>query len=142
MNRVAAALLAGALFGIGLVVSRMSDPTVVLGFLDLFGAHFDLTLLIVFASAVATSLLGYRLALVRGRPLLDSDFHLPTAHAIDTPLVLGAAIFGVGWGLAGYCPGPALVAAAAAVNSGLAFVPAMLAGALLQRFVAQRRAAA
>jgi uncharacterized membrane protein YedE/YeeE len=142
MKRVVAALLAGALFGIGLVVSRMSDPTVVLGFLDLFGAHFDPTLLIVFASAVATSLLGYRLALGRGRPLLDSNFRLPTAQAIDTPLVLGAAIFGVGWGLSGYCPGPALVAVAAAVKTGLVFLPAMLAGALLQRFVAHHHVAA
>ncbi len=142
MKRVVAALLAGGLFGIGLVVSRMSDPTVVLGFLDLFGAHFDPTLLIVFTSAVATSLLGCRLVLGRGRPLLDADFHLPTAQAIDTPLILGAAIFGVGWGLAGYCPGPALVAVAAAVKTGLVFLPAMLGGALLERFVAQRRMAA
>lgn len=139
MKRALAALLSGALFGIGLVVSRMSDPTVVLGFLDLFGAHFDPTLLVVFASAVATSLVGYRLVLGRGRPLLDAEFRLPTTQSIDPPLVLGAVIFGVGWGLAGYCPGPALVAAAGAVTTGLVFVPAMLAGALLQRFVAQRR---
>lgn len=142
MKRALAALLSGALFGIGLVVSRMSDPTVVLGFLDLFGAHFDPTLLVVFASAVATSLVGYRLVLGRGRPLLDAEFRLPTTQSIDPPLVLGAVIFGVGWGLAGYCPGPALVAAAGAVTTGLVFVPAMLAGALLQRFVAQRRLAA
>jgi len=139
MKRAIAALLAGALFGIGLVVSRMSDPTVVLGFLDLFGAHFDPTLLIVFASAVATSVVGYRRVLGRGRPLLDADFRLPARRAIDTPLVLGAAIFGIGWGLSGYCPGPALVAVAGAVNTGLVFLPAMIAGALLQRFVSQRR---
>ena len=142
MKRALAALLTGALFGIGLVVSHMSDPTVVLGFLDLFGSRFDPTLLIVFASAVATSLVGYRLVLGRGRPLLDAEFRLPTTQAIDPPLVLGAVIFGVGWGIAGYCPGPALVAAAGTVTTGLVFVPAMIAGALLQRFVAQRRSAA
>ena len=140
MNRVLAALAAGALFGLGLVISHMSDPTVILGFLDLFG-RFDPTLLIVFASGVITAVIGYRFVLRRQRPLFDSDFHLPTSQLIDTPLVLGSAIFGIGWGLAGYCPGPALVAVAGAVKTAFVFVPAMLAGSLLQRFVSQRRAA-
>jgi uncharacterized membrane protein YedE/YeeE len=138
MNRVLAALFAGALFGLGLVISRMSDPTVILGFLD-FAGRFDPTLLIVFASGVLTSVIGYRLVLRRGRPVLDSSFHVPTSQVIDAPLIVGAAIFGIGWGLAGYCPGPALVAAAGAVKTGLVFVPAMLAGSLLQRFAATRR---
>jgi uncharacterized membrane protein YedE/YeeE len=140
MNRVLAALAAGALFGLGLVISHMSDPTVILGFLDLFG-RFDPTLLIVFASGVITAVIGYRFVLRRQRPIFDSDFHLPTSRLIDTPLVLGSAIFGIGWGLAGYCPGPALVAVAGAVKTAFVFVPAMLAGSLLQRFVSQRRAA-
>ena len=138
MNRVLAALLAGALFGLGLVISRMSDPTVILGFLDLFG-RFDPTLMIVFASGVITSVIGYRLVLRRNKPFLDSTFHLPTSQVIDAPRVIGAAIFGIGWGLAGYCPGPALVAVAGAVKTGWVFIPAMLAGSLLQRFVSQRR---
>jgi uncharacterized membrane protein YedE/YeeE len=140
MNRVLAALVAGALFGLGLVISRMSNPTVVLGFLDLFG-HFDPTLPIVFASGVVTSVIGFQLVLRRQKPLLDSTFHVPTSQVIDAPLVLGAAIFGIGWGLAGYCPGPALVAVAGAVKTGLVFVPAMLAGSLLQRFLSTHRTA-
>jgi uncharacterized membrane protein YedE/YeeE len=140
MNRVLAALIAGALFGLGLVISRMSDPTVILGFLDLFG-HFDPTLLIVFVSGVITAVIGYRLVLRRNRPLLDSTFHVPTSQVVDGPLILGAAIFGIGWGLAGYCPGPALVAVAGAVKTAFVFVPAMLAGSLFQRFMSRRRAA-
>jgi uncharacterized membrane protein YedE/YeeE len=133
MKRALAALLAGALFGVGLAVSRMTDPTVVLGFLDLFG-QFDPTLALVLAGAVITSWLAFRLVLRRGHPLLASDFQLPVATLVDRKLVLGAAIFGVGWGLAGYCPGPALVAMASAIDSALVFVPAMIVGSLVHRF--------
>lgn len=133
MKRVFAALLAGALFGLGLAVSRMSDPTVVLGFLDLFG-RFDPSLAFVLAGAVGTTLIGFRLALRRRRPLFADDFQLPSSQAIDAPLVIGAAIFGIGWGLSGYCPGPALVALAGGINSAFVFVPALVAGSLIQRF--------
>jgi uncharacterized membrane protein YedE/YeeE len=132
VKRVLAALLAGALFGVGLALSRMTDPNVVIGFLDVFG-RFDPSLMFVLAAAVGVTAAAFRFVLRRRRPLLDDDFHLPTARVVDRPLVLGAALFGVGWGIAGYCPGPALVGAAAGVGTALWFVPAMLAGALLHR---------
>jgi len=134
MKRVLAALLAGSLFGIGLALSRMSDPTVVLGFLDPFGA-FDPSLAFVMAGAVAVTLVGFRLALRRTRPLFADDFQVPTSQLIDTKLLAGAAIFGLGWGLAGYCPGPALVALAGGIGSAFVFVPAMIIGSLVQRLV-------
>lgn len=137
MSRVLAALVSGALFGLGLVVSRMSDPAVVLGFLDLYG-RFDPTLAYTLAGAVGTTMLAFRLILRRGRPVLAPDFQLPTSRVVDASLVAGAAIFGVGWGLAGYCPGPALVGAAGGVDSALLFVLAMIAGALLERWLFAR----
>ena len=139
MKRMFAALLSGILFGVGLTMARMTDPTVVLGFLDVFG-HFDPTLMIVLAGAVFTTLLTFRFILRRNQPVLDNDFRLPTAQIIDRPLLLGAAIFGVGWGIAGYCPGPALVAAASGIDTALIFLPCMIVGSLLHRFVMQTRA--
>ena len=133
MKRLFAALLSGALFGVGLTVSRMTDPTVVLGFLDVFG-EFDPTLAFVLAGAVGTTMVAFHFVLRRGQPLFETDFKLPTSQVIDRPLLVGAAIFGLGWGLAGYCPGPALVGAAAGVDTALLFVPAMLLGSLLHRF--------
>lgn len=138
MSRVLAALFAGALFGIGLALARMTDPTVVLGFLDVAGA-WDPTLAIVMAGAVATTWAGYRLVLRRAHPLFADDFQLPTSRVVDAPLVVGAVLFGVGWGVAGYCPGPVLVALARGVDTALWFVPAMLAGSLLQRLTASAR---
>jgi uncharacterized membrane protein YedE/YeeE len=137
MNRVLAALFAGALFGVGLALARMTDPTVVLGFLDVAGT-WDPTLAIVMAGAVATTTLGYRLVLRRDRPLFDADFRLPTARVVDASLLAGSALFGVGWGLAGYCPGPVLVALARGVDTALWFVPAMLVGGLLQRLATRK----
>jgi uncharacterized membrane protein YedE/YeeE len=101
------ALTAGLLFGLGLSVAGMTQPAVVLGFLDLFGA-WNPRLLFVMGGAVLTTAIGYRWVLRRGRPLLESSFKLPTARDIDRRLVIGAALFGIGWGMAGYCPGPAL----------------------------------
>jgi uncharacterized membrane protein YedE/YeeE len=113
-------------------VGRMTDPNVVLGFLDVAG-DFDPTLLFVMLGAVATTALAFRFVLKRDRPLFDEAFHVPTRTQLDRDLVAGAALFGVGWGLAGYCPGPVLVGAAGGAWTALAFVPAMLAGAWLQR---------
>ena len=132
MRRVLAALSAGALFGAGLAFARMTDPTVVLAFLDVTGP-WNASLALVMAAAALVFAVAYRLVLARGRPVFAEDFQLPTAQAIDGPLLLGAALFGVGWGMAGYCPGPALVALAGGVDSARVFVPAMIAGALLQR---------
>jgi uncharacterized membrane protein YedE/YeeE len=137
MRRALAAALCGAVFGVGLALARMTLPTVVIGFLDVFG-RFDPTLLFVLGAAVATTVLAFPFVLRRQRPLFAAAYELPTSRVIDLPLLLGAAIFGIGWGLAGYCPGPALVAFAAGVPSALVFVPAMLAGMLIQQHTRRR----
>ena len=135
MKRFAlAALAAGALFGIGLAMSGMTDPRRVLGFLDLAG-DFDPALLFVLGGAVATSMLLFRLVLRRGSPVLASQFHLSSLARVDRKLLGGAALFGIGWGIAGYCPGPALAGLGIASVEALWFVPAMLAGMLLHRVV-------
>ena len=98
---------AGLLFGLGLAVSGMTDPARVLGFLDVAGA-WDPTLMFVLGGAVVTTFIGYRRVLRRSTPLLGSVFQLPTKQELDAKLLGGAALFGVGWGLSGYCPGPAI----------------------------------
>ncbi len=128
MTRVVlAALGSGALFGAGLALASMTDRQVVLGFLDVFGA-WNPTLAFVMAGAVAVTAIGFRLVLKRGAPALGGEFRVPRKDEIDGRLVAGAAIFGVGWGLAGFCPGPALVGAAAGLTDAWIFVPAMIAG--------------
>jgi uncharacterized membrane protein YedE/YeeE len=132
MNRLRklAALAAGLLFGLGLIVSGMADPAKVLGFLDLAG-HWDPSLALVMAGAIAIGMPAFTLARRRSRSLLGAPMQLPTARGIDWRLVLGSVLFGVGWGLAGICPGPALVLLGMGSLKGLAFVMAMLAGMLL-----------
>ena len=137
MRAVLAALFCGALFGTGLAIARMTDPLVVIGFLDVFGA-FDPTLAFVLIGAVTTTAVAFHFVLRRQRPVLAAEFQLPSTRTIDMPLVLGAAIFGVGWGLAGYCPGPALAGAGSGATTALLFVPAMLAGGLMHRLFATR----
>lgn len=131
---IIAAFVSGALFGTGLAISGMADRRVVLGFLDLFGA-FDPTLLFVLGSAVAVTALAFRFVLRMPAPVLAEDFELPARVTIDRRLLGGAAIFGVGWGLAGFCPGPALVGAAAGLADALIFLPAMFAGSLCWRLL-------
>jgi uncharacterized protein len=130
-----AALVSGALFAIGLAVSGMVQPGKVIGFLDVFGA-WDASLLFVMGGAVGVYAVASRV--VTGRrlaPIFGSRFHLPTRKDLDAKRVLGAALFGVGWGLGGYCPGPALVSASSGALPGLVFVVGMSAGLLLvQRF--------
>jgi uncharacterized membrane protein YedE/YeeE len=99
--------IAGMLFGLGLAVSGMTDPARVLGFLDIAGA-WDPTLMFVLGGAVVTSFIGYRLVFKRAAPLFGERFQLPTKKDLDANLLGGAAIFGIGWGLSGYCPGPAI----------------------------------
>jgi len=122
-----AALFSGALFGLGLAMSGMTDARRILGFLDLFG-EFDPTLLFVLGGAVATTTLLFRFVLRRGSPVLASSFHLSKLKHIDRHLLGGAALFGVGWGLAGFCPGPALVALGAGYAKAGGFVAAMALG--------------
>ena len=120
-------LACGLLFGLGLIVSGMADPAKVLNFLDLAGS-WDPSLAFVMAGAVAVTFAGYRLVWRRPRPVLMRDFDVPAATAIDARLLAGAALFGVGWGIGGFCPGPALTSLTLAAPGTLAFVPAMLLG--------------
>ena len=131
--------IAGLLFGVGLLISGLADPAKVLNFLDVLGT-WDPSLAFVMASAVAVTFVGYRVAFRRPAPLLTQRFHLPTATAIDRRVVSGAAIFGIGWGLTGFCPGPAIVSIPLLAQGTLAFVPAMLAGMALVRTCAVRKA--
>ena len=124
-----AALACGLLFGAGLALSGMTDTAKVLGFLDLFG-DWDPDLVFVMGGAVAVTLVGFRL-IFRGRPLLADDFSLPTSKNLDSRLLGGAALFGIGWGVYGYCPGPALSALTYLDTNTVIFVLAMLAGMVL-----------
>lgn len=125
--RLAAAALAGLLFGVGLALSGMLDPARVRGFLDVTGA-WDPTLAFVLAGAVMASGLGTALARSLRRPLLAERFDWPTRTRIDGPLVLGAVLFGIGWGLSGFCPGPAVAALSGGARPVIVFVAAMLGG--------------
>ncbi len=124
----------GALFAIGLGISGMTQPAKVVGFLDLFGA-WDPALMFVMGSAVMVNFVGYRLAVGRPHPLLAARFDVPTRRDIDWQLLLGATLFGAGWGLAGFCPGPALVALASGSVDVMVFVGAMFAGFVLKDLV-------
>jgi uncharacterized membrane protein YedE/YeeE len=122
----AAALIAGVLFGLGLAVAGMTLPTKVRGFLD-FTGPWDPTLMFVMGGAIAVHAMVYRLVRGRTSPLFAERFHLPTRKDVDARLVLGSAIFGVGWGLGGYCPGPAVTSLVTGAVPVVAFVVAMLA---------------
>lgn len=131
------ALFAGILFGAGLAISQMTNPYKVLNFLDVSGS-WDPSLIFVLGGAVVVTGLSFRLVLRRKAPLFDSRFYLPTRSELDRPLLLGAAIFGIGWGLAGFCPGPALASLASASGQAVLFVVAMIAGSLSYRTVSGR----
>jgi len=133
-------LALGLLFGAGLVVSGMSDPEKVLNFLDLFGA-WDPSLAFVMGGAVLVTFIGYRFVLARGEPIVGSQLHLPTCNQIDARIVAGPAIFGIGWGLGGFCPGPALSALGLGATGTLAFIPAMVLGMWAARLLAEGNAA-
>ncbi len=107
MKKNSVAIFLGLVFGMGLSLSKMTDPQVVLGFFDLAG-NFNPMLLFVFVSALVTTIIGYRLVLCRNKPLIDKQFHLPKLKKIDNPLLVGAVIFGLGWGISGYCPAPVI----------------------------------
>jgi uncharacterized membrane protein YedE/YeeE len=130
---------AALIFGIGLVISGMANPAKVLNFLDVAGS-WDPSLAFVMAGALVVTAIGYRLVLARPKPIFAPDFQLPTQRAIDARLILGAAIFGIGWGLAGFCPGPALTSLGLGAPGTLAFAPAMLVGMAAARWLAAGRA--
>lgn len=127
----ATALLAGALFGFGLSLSGMIDPARVLGFLDIVSGHWDPSLMLVLIGAVVVTMPGVLLQRRLDRPVLDTCFHMPERTRIDTRLIGGAAIFGIGWGLGGFCPGPAVTALASGLPAVFLFVVAMIAGMLV-----------
>ena len=124
------ALFAGLIFGLGLIVSGMTDPSKVTGFLDLAGA-WDPSLGLVMGGAIGVGLVAFRFARARSYSLLGAPMQLPKARQIDRKLILGGLTFGVGWGLAGYCPGPALASLATGGSKPLIFSIAMLAGMVI-----------
>ena len=132
MRGVLVGLLCGLVFGTGLLVSGMMQPSKVLGFLDLFGA-WDPSLAVVMAAALAVAWPGFAYARRRGQPVLAAKSWWPTASTIDRPLVIGSVLFGVGWGLVGLCPGPAVENLATGAVGVFVFVLAMIVGMLLQR---------
>ncbi len=136
-----ASLLAGLVFGAGLLISGMVNPTKVLAFLDIFGA-WDPSLAVVMVAALAVSAPGFMLANGRSRPLLAAQSVWPTKKQIDRPLFVGAALFGVGWGLVGLCPGPSLESLATLSPGVIAFVAAMAVGMILQNIWQRSRAIA
>ena len=131
------ALLAGLVFGLGLIVSGMTDPSKVTGFLDLTGA-WDPSLALVMGGAIGVGLVAFRLARSRSKALLGGPMQLPTARQIDRRLVLGGLTFGVGWGLAGYCPGPVLASLATGGSKPLIFTLAMLVGMAVFEVIERR----
>ena len=139
------AALVGLLFGIGLILSGMTDPAKVLGFLDLAGA-WNPSLAFVMAGSIAIGAVAFRIAGARTDSLLGHPMRLPTATGIDRRLVLGSVAFGAGWGLAGFCPGPALASLATGSVKPLIFTAAMVAGMalfeLLERLAVRRSQAA
>ncbi len=130
--------LVGLLFGLGLILSGMTDPGKVIGFLDLFGL-WDPSLALVMGGAIAVGFFAFALAKKRTVNFFGSMMRLPARHQIDKPLVIGSLLFGAGWGLAGFCPGPALVSMASGQPKALVFVVAMVIGMvgfeLLDRFI-------
>jgi uncharacterized membrane protein YedE/YeeE len=135
-----ASLLAGLVFGLGLIVSGMANPAKVLGFLDLAGA-WDPSLALVMGGAVAVGVVAFLFAKNRTVSLLGAEMKLPTARHIDRRLVIGSALFGIGWGIAGFCPGPGLVSMGAGEIKALVFVAAMLAGMAVFELIERRRQA-
>ncbi len=130
--RLLAGLLCGALFAVGLCVAQMTDPRKVQAFLDVTG-DWDPSLAFVMGGAVLLTWAGFRWVKHRTRPMLDTRFHWPVLTHVDSSLVLGSALFGIGWGLTGYCPGPAIANLLAGGQEVWWFVPSMLAGGWLYR---------
>ncbi len=136
MNRILVALIAGTLFGAGLAWSGMADPQRVQGFLDLLG-RWDPTLAFVMAGAILPMAIAWVAQRRLDKPFADAHFNLPATITIDARLALGAILFGIGWGIVGLCPGPAIVGLAIAPAGAGVFVVAMLAGMVLQRVSAR-----
>lgn len=128
------ALVAGLIFGLGLAISQMIDPNKVLNFLDVSG-DWDPSLALVMMGALAVSMLSFRFILRRSRPVFEPDFHIPKQTVINGPLILGAGLFGIGWGMTGYCPGPAVASLGLLSVEGLVMVGAIYAGFFSHRWM-------
>jgi uncharacterized membrane protein YedE/YeeE len=128
MLKLLTAYFCGLLFGFGLGIAEMTSPQKVMGFLDLFG-NWDPALIFVMVGGIAVYALIYWLVVKKMKqPIVESQFHIPTRKDLDSKLIIGSVLFGIGWGLGGYCPGPALVSAATLGKPVLIFTAAMLAG--------------
>lgn len=134
MSIILAAFLSALMFGVGLGVAGMTLPSKVIGFLDVTG-NWDPSLAFVMIGAIAVHSVFYRLITKRESPILTTNFQIPTKRQIDPKLILGSLIFGAGWGLGGFCPGPAIVAAVSGELSVLVFLVSMIAGVYLHQFV-------
>lgn len=130
MKHSIAALISGIVFGLGLAISEMINPARVIGFLDITG-DWDFTLALVMGGALIVTIIGFPLITKRSHPIFAEKFHLPTRSDIDTPLLGGAALFGIGWGIAGLCPGPAIAGLASLNPSIFLFVGAMIIGQMI-----------
>ena len=135
------ALLSGLVFGLGLIVSGMANPAKVLGFLDLTG-EWDPSLALVMGGAIAVGFFAFLIAKNRTRSFIGAEMKLPTASAIDNRLLAGSALFGAGWGIAGFCPGPGLVALGMGEPKAIVFVAAMLAGMVIFSWLEKRKSPA
>ncbi len=136
MNRLAV-LFSGLLFGAGLTISGMVNPMKIMNFLDLTGS-FDATLIFVMGGGLVVTLIGYQLLFRRGKPFLAEKYHLPNNKDFDLKLIGGATLFGLGWGLSGFCPGPAVASLVFGHSESIIFVVAMAIGMLITRLVPNR----
>ncbi len=138
MMNLVVSLIAGVVMALGLCVSQMINPAKVIGFLDVFG-RWDPTLAFVMVGALLVSMISFRFALKREKPICGECYSLPNKQEIDAPLVAGAILFGIGWGLSGFCPAPAVASLAFGLPQSVIFVLAMRAGMMLYRFVFESR---
>ncbi|NKB84459.1 YeeE/YedE family protein [Brucella grignonensis] len=132
------ALASGAVFGFGLSLSGMLNPARVQGFLDIFGA-WDPSLAFVLGGAVIVAFIGVQITKRMHHPTFDNSFHVPTSRRIDRPLIIGSALFGLGWGIGGFCPGPAIASLSVGLPQTVLFVIAMLVGMIVHDRIWSRR---
>lgn len=137
--RVITSYLIGLVFGVGILISGMANPAKVLNFFD-FAGTWDPSLAFVMGGALITTMIGYRVVLKRPVPILEEKFQLPTRRDLDRSLIAGSAVFGIGWGIAGFCPGGAIPAIGTGRSEVLLFMAALLAGILTARALQNRRA--
>lgn len=135
MAKLVSSLIIGAIFGIGIAISGMANPAKVLNFFDYFGT-WDPSLIFVMGGALVTAAIGYRIVFgVQKKPFFEPKFLVPTSRTIDTRLVAGSTVFGIGWGIAGFCPGGAISALGLGYNETFAFIGAMIVGIVIARMV-------